>query len=290
MLVHLNRRSIHMNESSSTERYIPMTTIESGIGKEVAHDIYSFTVQFVNICFIGSPQSEDGWVLIDAGTPKSADMIMKAATSRFGENAKPSAIVLTHGHFDHVGALIELLKVWDIPVYAHSSELPYLTGKKDYPDPDPTVDGGILAKISSMYPIEAIDLGDRVHALPDDGQIPGLPKWQWIHTPGHTEGHIALFREEDRALIAGDAFITVKQESLFNVLTQHQEIHGPPRYLTPDWQAAWESVRKLEQLKPNCAVTGHGVPVNEEWLRENLPKLVKDFDTIAIPKTGKYVN
>lgn len=279
-----------MKESSSTERFIPLTTVESGNGKEVVHDIYSLTVQFVNICFIGSPQTADGWVLIDAGTPKSADMIIKAATSRFGEGAQPEAIILTHGHFDHVGALIELLKVWDVPVYAHSLELPYLTGKKDYPDPDPTVDGGILAKISSMYPIEAIDLGDRVLALPDEGQIPNLPKWQWIHTPGHTEGHIALYREDDRALIAGDAFITVKQESLFNVMTQHLEIHGPPRYLTPDWQTAWESVRKLEQLKPSCAVTGHGVPVHEEWLSENLTILAKDFDTIAIPKSGKYVN
>lgn len=279
-----------MKESSSTERFIPLTTVESGGGKEVKSDIYCYTTQFVNICFIGTPQSPTGWFLVDAGTPKSAQMIIDAAKSRFGEDAKPSAILLTHGHFDHVGAIFDLLEVWDVPVFAHSLELPYLTGKKDYPDPDPTVDGGILAKISSMYPIESIDLGNHVQAFPDDGRIPGLPKWRVVHTPGHTEGHISLFRDVDRALIAGDAFITVKQESLFNVMTQHLDIHGPPRYLTPDWQTAWQSVRKLQQLKPSCAVTGHGVPVEEEWLNENLAKLVDDFENIAIPRTGKYVN
>ena len=217
-------------------------------------------------------------------------MIFDAAKSTFGAETKPEAIILTHGHFDHVGTIFELLKVWDVPVYAHKLELPYLTGKKDYPEPDPTVDGGMLAKISSIYPIEAIDLGNKVEALPDDGLIPGLSGWRWVHTPGHTEGHISLFRDEDRAMIAGDAFITVKQESLLSVLTQHLDIHGPPRYLTTDWQTAWESVRKLEQLKPSVAVTGHGIPVNEEWLNENLALLVKDFDKIAIPESGKYVN
>lgn len=263
-----------------------MTSVESGMVHEVAEDLYCLTVQIVNVCFIGTSQS---WVLIDAGTPKSANMIIEAAESTFGKDAKPDAIILTHGHFDHVGTIFELLKVWDVPVYAHELELPYLTGKKDYPDPDPTVDGGMLAKISSMYPIEAIDLGSKVKALPDDGQIPDLPEWRWVHTPGHTEGHISLFRGKDRALIAGDAFITVKQESLISVLTQHLDIHGPPRYLTPDWQTAWDSVRKLDELKPKVAVTGHGIPVKEEWLSENLAMLVKDFEKIAIPQSGKYV-
>jgi glyoxylase-like metal-dependent hydrolase (beta-lactamase superfamily II) len=276
-----------MEESSSTKRFIPMTSVESGQMHEVAEDIYCLTVQIVNVCFIGTAQS---WVLVDAGTPMSANVIINAAKSTFGEAAKPDAIILTHGHFDHVGTIFELLKVWDVPVFAHELELPYLTGKKDYPEPDPSVDGGMLAKISSIYPIEAIDLGDKVKILPDDGQIPGLIGWRWVHTPGHTEGHISLFRDSDRALIAGDAFITVKQESLLSVLTQHLDIHGPPRYLTPDWQEAWDSVRKLEQLKPSVAVTGHGIPVKEEWLSENLALLVKDFEKIAIPRSGKYVN
>ena len=117
-----------------------------------------------------------------------------------------------------------------------------------------------------------------------------MPEFRWIHTPGHAPGHISLFRENDRALIAGDAFITVKQEYLYKVLTQEQEISGPPRYLTTDWTAAKNSVIKLAELNPAVAITGHGTPMTGDLLLNSLEKLVRDFDSIAIPDYGKYVD
>lgn len=277
-----------MDKSSSTERYIPMTTISSGKGIESAPDIYSFTIKFVNVCFIGT--AEKGWVLVDAGTPKSARKIFDEAEKRFGHNAKPEAIILTHAHFDHIGAIFELMEEWDVPIYAHSLELPYLTGQKNFPIPDRTVDKGLIAKISPLFPIEAIDLGHRVHELPSNGTVPHIEGWRWIHTPGHTEGHVSLFRDIDRALIVGDAFVTVNQESLYEVITQKLEIHGPPKYLTPDWATSWQSVKTLENLNPLFAVTGHGQPVSGEWLKNNLAYLSKEFDKIAIPKQGNMFN
>ncbi|PLR76274.1 MBL fold metallo-hydrolase [Bacillus sp. V3-13] len=279
-----------MQRSSSTDKFIPMSSITHGVGKEIAADIFSYTVQIVNVCFIGTPGESDNWVLIDAGMPRSANMIISKAEDRFGAGARPKAIVLTHAHFDHIGAIVDLVEKWNVPVYAHQLELPYLTGKKNYPEPDGTVEGGLIAKISPFFPNEAIDLGIHVHALPNDGSIPEMPGWRWIHTPGHSEGHISLFRDSDRALIAGDAFVTVKQEDLYDVLTQDLEMHGPPRYLTTDWQAAWKSVKQLEALNPKLAVTGHGLPVSGEWLAENLATLARDFDKIAIPDHGRYTD
>lgn len=82
----------------------------------------------------------------------------------------------------------------------------------------------------------------------------------------------------------------MKQESLFNVLTQELEISGPPRYLTTDWGAAKKSVQKLEALKPVMAITGHGQPVSGDELAKGLEKLVKEFDQIATPDYGRYIN
>jgi hypothetical protein len=82
----------------------------------------------------------------------------------------------------------------------------------------------------------------------------------------------------------------VKQESLFNVLTQELEISGRPRYLTTDWDAAKESVIKLEALKPALAITGHGQPLSCNKLSKGLKKLVKEFDQNAIPDYGRYIN
>ncbi|MFD2445116.1 MBL fold metallo-hydrolase [Bacillus sp. CGMCC 1.16607] len=270
-------------------RFIPATSIGSGIGIAVLPDLYCHTIQIVNICLVGKPESND-LVLIDAGMPGSADEIISAVEERFGEGSRPKAILLTHGHFDHVGAIIELVEKWDIPVYAHELELPYLTGKKRYPEPDPTVEGGMIAKMSPMFPNDPINLGSHIEKLPSDGSVPHLEGFRWIHTPGHSLGHVSFFRDEDRTLIVGDAFVTVKQEYLFKVLTQEQEISGPPKYFTPDWDAAWESVRKLEDLKPSVAITGHGLPMTGELLSDSLHKLVAEFDRIAIPEYGRYVN
>jgi glyoxylase-like metal-dependent hydrolase (beta-lactamase superfamily II) len=64
--------------------------------------------------------------------------------------------------------------------------------------------------------------------LPEDGTIPGFPEWRWIHTPGHTVGHVSFFRDSDRVLIAGDALATTKQESFLAAAAQTPELHGPP--------------------------------------------------------------
>ncbi|RUL52149.1 MBL fold metallo-hydrolase [Lysinibacillus antri] len=272
-------------------KYIPMSSLMSGIGVEVTPDIYLFTIQVVNICMVGEKTNSTGWTLVDAGMPKSADTIIKEAENRFGPGARPNGIILTHGHFDHVGAIIELVKHWDVPVYAHKLEIPYLTGKQSYPEADPTVEGGgLVSRMSPYFPNEAINLGSHVKPLPADGTIPLLKDWAWYHTPGHSPGHVSFFREADRALIAGDAFISVKQESLFKVLVQEKEISGPPRYFTTDWNQAWDSVKKLESLKPSIAVTGHGGPMQGEDLTLQLQCLAIDFETMAIPKHGKYVD
>ncbi|MCM3711003.1 MBL fold metallo-hydrolase [Sporosarcina luteola] len=279
-----------MDRSSSTERFQPMTSVMSGQGVEVTPDLYCYTIQIVNVVFYGFAGEGNDWVLIDAGMPKSAEKIKEEAEKRFGKNNPPKAIILTHAHFDHIGGLIDLLEIWDVPVYAHELELPYITGQKNYPEPDTTVEGGMVAKLSFMFPHEGIDIGSKAHELSIDHTVPFMPDWKWIHTPGHSEGHISLFRNEDHAMIVGDAFVTVKQDELYKVFTQEKEIGGPPRYLTPDWETAEQSVEILTALRPEIAITGHGVPVRGQWLHENLDRLASDFQSIAVPDHGKYVD
>ncbi|MBD8521553.1 MBL fold metallo-hydrolase [Lysinibacillus fusiformis] len=270
-------------------KFIPATSIGSGVGLEVVPDLYQYTIRIVNIVLYGDPNTKE-FVLIDAGMPKSAEEIISVVEERFGPNARPKAIILTHGHFDHVGGIIELINRWNVPVYAHALEMPYLTGTESYPEADPAVSSGLVAKMSPLFPNEAINLGENIQAIPSDGSVPFMQDFQWIHTPGHTPGHISLYREKDKALIVGDAFVTVKQESLYKVITQTKEISGPPRYLTTNWQAARKSVEKLEALKPSVAITGHGLPMEGKELTRELKKLVDNFEQIALPKQGKYLH
>src|SRR3954466_6081198 len=254
----------------------------------VTSDVAYLRTGIVNVILYGRPGAPSGsWVLIDAGLPGSAGRIMHAAEEWIGPWARPAAIVLTHGHFDHVGSLQMLLEQWDVPGYAHPLEPPYLTGRSAYPPPDPTVGGGTMAMLSRFYPRGPINLGLRLRAFADDGSVPGMPGWRWIHTPGHTPGHVSFFREEDRTLIAGDAFVTTKQESALAVLTQRPEIHGPPAYFTTDWEAArrpGEAARRSVQaraaLEPRLAAPGHGIPLGGEPMRAGLQALARDFDRL----------
>lgn len=270
-------------------KYIPVSSRKNGEGGEVRGDVYYETVQIVNVTMVGDPLTES-FVLVDAGMPNSADRIISTAEDRFGSAARPNAVILTHGHFDHVGSIVDLIDYWDVPVYAHELEMPYLTGEKSYPKPDATVEGGLVAKMSPIFPNEPVNLGSMVNKLPSDGTVPLLPDFSWLHTPGHTPGHISLYREDDGLLIAGDAFVTVEQESLYKVLVQKQEISGPPRYYTMNWKAARQSVEKLNELNPTTAITGHGIPMSGEQLSESLDKLVRNFDEIAKPDYGRYVD
>lgn len=254
----------------------------------VTRDVTGLQVILVNLFFVG--ERGRPWVLVDAGLPYSAGRIRKAAAERFGADSRPEAIVLTHGHFDHVGSLRTLADHWDVPVYAHRLELPYITGRSAYPPPDPTVGGGSMSLLSPLFPKGPIDLSDRARELPEDHSVPGLPGWRWVHTPGHTAGHVSLFHDRDRTLIAGDAFITTQQESFLAVMTQRRQWHGPPMYFTSDWEAARRSVQALAALEPNAIAPGHGVPLHGDDARNALRWLAAHFDEAAKPSRGRYVN
>lgn len=252
---------------------------------EVRPDVAYIRLAIVNAVFFGPASAGDrGWVLVDAGIPATAGRIADLAESRFGEGARPAAIVLTHGHFDHVGALQELSEHWDAPVFAHEFERPYLDGTSKYPPPDPSVGGGMMARMSALYPRGPVDVRKRLRPLPPDNSVPHMPGWRWIHTPGHTAGHVSLWRESDRTIIAGDAFITTDQESAYAVATQKLELHGPPMYYTSDWELAERSVASLAALEPELAVTGHGRALAGPELRAALHTLAREFRHVAVPE------
>ncbi|MGN7760698.1 MBL fold metallo-hydrolase [Paenibacillus sp. 22594] len=253
---------------------------------DVAEGVAGLRTLFVNVVYIGHSASD--WILVDTGLGNFAGSILQTSWERFGK--PPAAIVLTHGHFDHVGNLKELLEEWKgVPVYAHRLELPYLTGSRDYPPADPAVGGGLMATVSPLYPHRGINLGDAVHPLPQNGTVPYAEGWTWVHTPGHSPGHISLFRPDDKVLIAGDAVITVKQESAFAVITQHKELHGPPAYFTTNWVEAEKSVRKLALLDPRIVITGHGLPMSVPELSTEFAHLCKTFKELSVPTQGKFV-
>jgi glyoxylase-like metal-dependent hydrolase (beta-lactamase superfamily II) len=257
---------------------------------QVAQGVWGMRLLFVNVYMIANRRGVGrGWVLVDTGVKGSANKIIAMAEAIFGPGTRPSAIVLTHGHSDHAGSLCELLKIWNVPVYAHQLEAPYLTGRSSYPPVDPEVGGGLMSLASVLFSTKPINISRNLREIDMYDGIPELPEWKVIHTPGHTPGHISLFFPLNTTLIAGDAFTTTKAESAYSVITYKKEISGPPRYITTDWIAAGKSVRKLAALQPRIVATGHGSVMRGKEMQTELNLLANRFEELAVPKTGRYV-
>lgn len=257
---------------------------------QVSQRVWGTKLLFVNIYMIANrPGAARGWILVDTGLKGSANKIINMAEELFGPGTRPAAIVLTHGHADHVGGLEELLKIWDVPVYAHAMELPYLTGLSSYPPADPSIKDGLMSVLSAFFPLRPFNFGSRIKAIDMEQGIPELPEWKVVHTPGHSPGHISLFLPVNSTLIAGDAFSTTKAESAIYSFGSIRKLTGPPKYLTTDWTAAAESVRKLAGLHPRTVGAGHGPVMRGREFQEDLRELADYFEETAVPATGRYV-
>jgi glyoxylase-like metal-dependent hydrolase (beta-lactamase superfamily II) len=251
--------------------------------QEIAAGVFHLPVGIANVYFVGD--SAGPWTLIDTGLPGNARTIAQSAASLYGAGARPEAILLTHGHWDHAGNASTLSDLWDVPIVVHPLELPYLTGQSNYPPPDPTV-GGFIATYSRIVKMRPCDLGPRVQTLEAGLDAPGLPGWEWHHTPGHSPGHVAFFRRCDHTLIAGDAITTMNLNSLFAAALRLQRVCGPPAPFTPDWPSARESVRLLAGLQPLTIAAGHGIPMSGGQAVMELAELAINF---PMPDKGRYV-
>jgi glyoxylase-like metal-dependent hydrolase (beta-lactamase superfamily II) len=247
----------------------------------VAQDVVRIPIGIANAYIIGYARE---WILVDTGTPGNSDTILKATAEHMGRGSRPIAIVLTHGHFDHAGSARDLAAHWGVKVYVHHREKPFVNGASKYPPPDPTV-GGFMSQVIRFVPNISFDLQPWLRELPDS-RLPWLQEWQVIETPGHTAGHISLFRESDGTLLAGDAFTTVNQDSMIGAITQAQQVSRPPAYYTPDWEQAWASVQKLADLNPRVLAAGHGNPMAGDEALQELRELARNF---PIPDYGRYV-
>ena len=249
--------------------------------REIAHEVAVIPGIIANAYLVGNAAS---WVLVDAGTPGRERKIAAASEARFGRGARPRAIVLTNGHFDHAGSAGPLADLWSVPVYAHPLELPYLTGRARYPPLDPTAPG-FFSALSRLFPSTTVNLGGRVAALEAHRSAPGLEEWECLDTPGHTPGHVAFFRPRGAVLLAGDAVTTMNLDSFLGTIAKRRQVCRPPVPATTDWERARRSVQLLAALRPTLIAAGHGTP-----MRDAAGQLQALADRFPMPAYGRYAH
>lgn len=179
-------------------------------------------------------------VLVDSGIRSSYSTIKKALL-----NIPVHQHVLTHAHADHQGCSDQICSEFELPLCCHAHEIfKTQTGlvTKDYPRPQHWI-----AKLQQRYWAGQGHQVDRTIAEND-----WVGNFRVIETPGHSPGHISLFREHDGVLIIGDAATNM------NLLTTLPGLRLPPNVFTSDQQNNIQSLHKLAKLHPSIICFGHG--------------------------------
>ncbi|HCN51322.1 MAG TPA: MBL fold metallo-hydrolase [Chryseobacterium sp.] len=179
-------------------------------------------------------------VLIDSGIRSSYTTVKKAL-----RKIPVDQHILTHAHADHQGCSDQICAEFGIPLLCHPDEIFRTeTGMvtTDYPNSQHWV-----AKLQQKYWAGQGHKVDRTVVENDK-----IGNFQVIETPGHSAGHISLFRERDGLLIIGDAATNM------NLLTTATGLHLPPNMFTSDQQRNIRSLQKLAKLNPSVICFGHG--------------------------------
>ena len=200
--------------------------------RQLADDLYllrGFPRNAINVYLAGD-------VLIDAASRHAGRRILKQIEGR-----DVNAHALTHAHPDHDGATKEISQKLGIPVWCGANDVEL--AEQGMPAEHPMQK---LSAASFSGPRYKVD-----RALQEGDEVGGFVV---LDTPGHSPGHVAFWRESDRALILGDVLFGM------HPLTGMRQLREPPDFFTPDPARNRESARKLAALEPALVCFGHGPP------------------------------
>ncbi|MFJ7825886.1 MBL fold metallo-hydrolase [Psychrobacillus sp. NPDC096623] len=218
--------------------------------KKISEHIWSLKTWMIITIHVWVVADEEGITLVDAGMPMMTKGIMKFIEQL---NAGPlQRILLTHGHSDHVGAVKGILKKYEVPVYAHQIEIPYMEGEIIYPK---------RKKLENNLP------KTLTKPLLEDGsnklmKIGGLTPY---FTPGHSPGHVVYYHDQDQVLLVGDLFTSKKGK-----------LKPPMPAFTADMKQAVASASIVSHLKPKRLELCHGNTVFQP--SDQLEEYIKSMD------------
>jgi hydroxyacylglutathione hydrolase len=200
-----------------------MRTLAPGV-----HQVHGSPPNMVNAYVVGG-------VLIDAGTPGAQRRILRQLHGH-----EISAHVVTHAHPDHFGSSHAVCKALDLPLW---------TGERDADALETASPVAAAGRVSSLLCRMKMPTGHPVARRLREGDE--VEDFVVLDVPGHSLGHIALWRQADRTLIAGDVF--------FNF----PHLGPPPAFLTVDPKLNRVSMRRLAELRPALTLFGHGPPLRD---------------------------
>jgi glyoxylase-like metal-dependent hydrolase (beta-lactamase superfamily II) len=217
---------------------------------------------------------DDTVVLVDAGFPGQLQQIREAMGNAGVPFDRLDKVIITHQDIDHIGSLPDVIRESShkVEVLSHEEEKAYIEGRK----PLIKMNRKRLSKMAASLPEEQRQRMEALFANPpkasvdtvvaDEQVLPYCGGITGIFTPGHTPGHICLYLNRSKTLIAGDALVAVDGE-----------LRGPNPQATYDLDTALQSLKKLTQYDIETAICYHG-GVYRDSVNERLAELARTAD------------
>src|SRR5918994_3986507 len=192
----------------------------------------------------------DDNTLVDAGLPDQIEAISAALVEASIGVGDLRRIIFTHQDLDHVGSGAALVRQSDARVLAHPADAPYIEGSQRPLKPSPEMLEQRPQMREVLERLEPVGIDEYVE---DGTRLDLAGGTKVISTPGHTPGHISLYLERSKVLIAGDA-LRAERGSLI----------GPNPSMTLEMRTAIQSIRRLADLEIDTIVCYHGGVVSED--------------------------
>ena len=200
--------------------------------------------------------------VVDAGLPGYRSQLAGGCAELGRTEADVTAVVLTHGHADHVGVAEMLRSDFIVPVWVHESDRDLATtakamGKNEgsmLPYLPRTASWKLMLELGRNGGLKPRPIKE-VRTFSDGEELDVAGGLRVVHTPGHTDGHCALVSESAGVCFVGDAICS------YNPLTGERGPQLLPKALTHDVAQATASLDRLTGLGVSQLLSGHGEPI-----------------------------
>jgi hydroxyacylglutathione hydrolase len=187
--------------------------------------------------------AENKMLVIDTGMPGNGNKIINYIKAIGKNSSDINCVVLTHAHIDHIGSAAEMKKMTGTKLVIHASDAPVLCGKSGFN----TVQGHVGPFFKLMTRLMRFHSVEPDLILENNTDIDGF---KIIHTPGHTNGSICLYKPGE-VIFVGDA---LRSDSKGNPRL-------PSKNFSADTVQAKASLMAIAELEFDILLPGHGAPV-----------------------------